>query len=395
MKTNQASIPRKLMTHIRERLHHMPAVAILGPRQVGKTTLAKYIVSDYPNAQFLDLENNQDRQILQEPELFLPYQREKLVIIDEIQFAPEIFRALRPEIDQDRKPGRFLLLGSASGKLLKQSSETLAGRISYQELTPFLINELEQTEPQHQLQKLWLRGGYPASFLASSEDAAYLWRMDFMKTLLQRDLPNFGVRISSSMLERFWQMLAHLQGGQLNASNLSRSMGMASPKTSESYLDVLVDAMMVRRLPPFFTNGSKRLVKSPKIYVRDSGILHDLLGIVQLKDLQGHPIVGASWEGFVIEQIACNLPIGAHLFYYRTQAGTELDLVIEKGLKRIAVEIKLSTSPQVKKGFWQAIKDIEATDAYVIAPVNQSYALKDGAIVISPLDFLNQVLPIL
>ena len=392
MKTNQPSIPRKLMTHIRERLQHMPAVAILGPRQVGKTTLAKYIVSDYPNAQFLDLENNQDRQILQEPELFFPYQREKLVVIDEIQFAPEIFRALRPEIDQDRKPGRFLLLGSASGKLLKQSSETLAGRISYQELTPFLINELEQTEPQHQLQKLWLRGGYPASFLASSEDAAYLWRMDFMKTLLQRDLPNFGVRISSSMLERFWQMLAHLQGGQLNASNLSRSMGMASPKTPESYLDVLVDAMMVRRLPPFFTNGSKRLVKSPKIYVRDSGILHALLGIVQLKDLQGHPIVGASWEGFVIEQIACNLPIGAQLFYYRTQAGTELDLVIEKGLKRIAVEIKLSTSPQVKKGFWQAIKDIEATDAYIIAPVNQSYALKDGAIVISPLDFLNQVL---
>ena len=194
------------------------------------------------------------------------------------------------------------------------------------------------------------------------------------------------------MLERFWQMLAHLLGGQLNASNLSRSMGMASPKTSESDLDVLVDAMMVRRLPPFFTNGSKRLVKSPKIYVRDSGILHALLGIVQLKDWQGHPIVGASWEGFVIEQIACNLPIGAQLFYYRTQAGTELDLVIEKGLKRIAVEIKLSTSPQVKKGFWQAIKDIEATDAYVIAPVNQSYALKDGAIVISPLDFLNQVL---
>jgi predicted AAA+ superfamily ATPase len=395
MKTNQASIPRKLMTHIRERLQHMPAVAILGPRQVGKTTLAKYIVSDYPNAQFLDLENNQDRQILQEPELFFPFQREKLVVIDEIQFAPEIFRALRPEIDQDRKPGRFLLLGSASGKLLKQSSETLAGRISYQELTPFLINELEQTEPQHQLQKLWLRGGYPASFLASSEDAAYLWRMDFIKTLLQRDLPNFGVRISSSMLERFWQMLAHLQGSQLNSSNLSRSMGMSSPKTSESYLDVLVDAMMVRRLPPFFTNGSKRLVKSPKIYVRDSGILHALLGIVQLKDLQGHPIVGASWEGFVIEQIACNLPIGAQLFYYRTQAGSELDLVIEKGLKRIAVEIKLSTSPQVKKGFWQAIKDIEATDAYVIAPVNQSYALKDGAIVISPLDFLNQVLPIL
>ena len=395
MKTNQASVPRKLMTHIRERLQHMPAVAILGPRQVGKTTLAKDIVSDYPNAQFLDLENNQDRQILQEPELFFPYQREKLVVIDEIQFAPEIFRALRPEIDQDRKPGRFLLLGSASGKLLKQSSETLAGRISYQELTPFLINELEQTEPQHQLQKLWLRGGYPASFLASSEDTSYLWRMDFMKTLLQRDLPNFGVRISSSMLDRFWQMLAHLQGSQLNASNLSRSMGMASPKTSESYLDVLVDAMMVRRLPPFFTNGSKRLVKAPKIYVRDSGILHALLGIVDLKDLQGHPIVGASWEGFVIEQIACNLPIGAQLFYYRTQAGNELDLVIEKGLKRIAVEIKLSTSPQVNKGFWQGIKDIEATEAYVIAPVNESYALKDGVTVISPLDFLNQVLPIL
>jgi predicted AAA+ superfamily ATPase len=395
MKTNQTSVPRNLMTHIRERLQHMPAVAILGPRQVGKTTLAKDIVSDYPNAQFLDLENNQDRQILQEPELFFPFQREKLVVIDEIQFAPEIFRALRPEIDQDRKPGRFLLLGSASGKLLQQSSETLAGRISYQELTPFLINELEHTEPQHQLQKLWLRGGYPTSFLASAEDTSYLWRMDFMKTLLQRDLPNFGVRISSSMLERFWQMLAHLQGSQLNASNLSRSMGMASPKTSESYLDVLVDAMMVRKLPPFFTNGSKRLVKSPKIYVRDSGILHALLGIIHLKDLQGHPIVGASWEGFVIEQIACNLPIGAQLFYYRTQAGSELDLVIEKGLKRIAIEIKLSTSPQVTKGFWQGIKDIEATEAYVIAPVNESYALKDDVTVISPLDFLNQVFPIL
>ena len=385
-------VPRKLIFNIQQRLQHMPAVAILGPRKIGKTTLVRRIVGDYPNAQFLDLENNQDRQVLHEPELFLPSQREKLVVIDEIQFAPEIFRALRPEIDQDRKPGRFLLLGSASGKLLQQSSETLAGRISYQELTPFLVNELEETDSQQQLQKLWLRGGYPASFLAASEESSYLWRMDFMKTLLQRDLPNFGVRISSSMLDRFWQMLAHLQGGIFNASNLSRSMGMSSPKTSENYLDVLIDAMMVRRLSPFFTNGTKRLVKSPKIYLRDSGILHAMLGIVHLKDLQGHPIVGASWEGFVVEQIANNLPIGAQIFYYRTQAGSELDLVIEKGLKRIVIEIKLSTSPQVKKGFWQAIKDISATEAYVIAPVTQVYKLKDEVKVISPLDFINQVL---
>jgi predicted AAA+ superfamily ATPase len=393
MKTNQSqSISRKLIINIQERLQHMPVVAILGPRQVGKTTLARRIVSDFPNAQFLDLENNQDRQVLQEPELFLPSQREKLVVIDEIQFAPEIFRALRPEIDQDRKPGRFLLLGSASGKLLQQSSETLAGRISYQELTPFLINELEETDSQQQLQKLWLRGGYPASFLAFSEESSYLWRMDFMKTLLQRDLPSFGVRVSSSMLDRYWQMLAHLQGSIFNASNLSRSMGMSSPKTSENYLDLLIDAMMVRRLSPFFTNGTKRLVKSPKIYIRDSGILHAMLGIVHLKDLQGHPIVGASWEGFVVEQIANNLPIGAQIFYYRTQAGSELDLVIEKGLKRIVIEIKLSTSPQVKKGFWQAIKDISATEAYVIAPVTQVYKLKDEVKVISPLDFINQVL---
>ena len=386
------SIPRKLIFNIQERLQHMPAVAILGPRQVGKTTLAKRIVNDYPNAYFLDLENNQDRQILQSPELFLPSQRDKLIVIDEVQFAPEIFRALRPEIDQARRPGRFLLLGSASGKLLQQSSESLAGRISYQELTPFLINELVQTDAQHQLQKLWLRGGYPGSFLANSEETAYLWRLDFTKTLLQKDLPNFGVKISSSMLERFWQMLAHLQGGILNASNLARSMGMASPKTAESYLDVLIDAMMVRRLPPFFTNGSKRLVKAPKIYLRDSGILHAMLGIIHLKDLQGHPIVGASWEGFVIEQIINNLPIGTQAFYYRTQAGSELDLVLEKGLKRFAIEIKLSTSPQVKRGFWQAIKDIQATDAFVIAPVNESYLLKEGATVISPLDFIHQVL---
>jgi len=345
------SVPRKLIFNIQQRLKHMPAVALIGPKKIGKTSLAKRIVSDFPNAQFLDLENNQDRQVLQEPELFFPSQREKLVVIDEIQFAPEIFRALRPEIDQDRKPGRFLLLGSASGKLLQQSSETLAGRISYQELTPFLINELEETDSQQQLQKLWLRGGYPASFLASSEESSYLWRMHFMKTLLQRDLPSFGVRVSSSMLDRFLQMLAHLQGSIFNASNLSRSMGMSSPKTSENYLDLLIDAMMVRRLAPFFTNGTKRLVKSPKIYIRDSGILHRMLGIVHLKDLQGHPIVGASWEGFVVEQIANNLPIGAQIFYYRTQAGSELDLVIEKGLKRIAIEIKLSTSPQVKKVF--------------------------------------------
>jgi len=392
LKPLQNCVQRKLLLNIQNRLQQMPAVAILGPRQVGKTTLAKLIVNDYPNAQFLDLERNQDRQILQQPDLYFPSHRDQLVVIDEVQFSPQIFSALRPEIDQYRKSGRFLLLGSASGALLQQSSETLAGRISFQELTPFLINEVTPINHQNSLQKLWLKGGYPGSFLENDDAIAHMWRMDFIKSLLQRDLPNYGVRISSTTLEKYWQMLAHLQGQIFNASDLSRSLGMSSPKTAESYLNTLIDAMMVRRLPPYFVNIGKRLVKAPKIYIRDSGILHTLLNIVNLKDLQGNPIVGASWEGFVIEQIANNLPLGAQLFYYRTQAGSEIDLVIEKGLKRIAVEIKLSSSPTVKRGFWQALDDISATSSYVIAPVNQTYQLREETFVMSPLDFINQVL---
>ena len=367
---------RLLEATLEHRLAQFPAVVLLGPRQVGKTTLASVVAARHPGAVVLDMERASDRAAVAEPELFFPSVSDRLVVLDEVQHLPQLFAALRPLIDAERRPGRFLLLGSASGALLRQSSESLAGRVSYVELTPLLAAELPPDLAT--VQSLWLRGGFPLSYLASDEQAALQWRQDFIRTFLQRDLPALGLRVPGETMRRFWTMLAHLQGQMFNASLLGQALGGASHTTTARYLDTLVDTLMVRRLQPYRVNVGKRLVRSPKVYVRDSGVLHALLGLASVHDLQGHPVAGASWEGFVIEQVAAALPAEAQLGFYRTAAGAELDLVIEHRGRKIGIEIKFSAAPKPAKGFWQSLKDLEITTAWVIAPVARRYPLAAG-----------------
>ena len=373
-------LKRHVQAIVEQRLAHYPAVVLLGPRQVGKTTLARAVAAQYPGALLLDMERESDRVALAQPELFFPAHRDRLMVVDEVQLAPHLFAALRPEIDADRRAGRFLLLGSASGELLRQSSESLAGRVAYVELTPFLLSELHPDLAT--LQTLWLRGGYPLAHLASDDRASFQWRQDFIRTFLQRDLPAMGLRVPAETLRRFWTMLAHLQSQFFNASQLGLALGGASHTTAARYLDALTDTMMVRRLEPHLANVGKRLVKSPKVYVRDSGLLHSLLGLATVQDLQGHPVAGASWEGFVVEQVAAVLPADAQLGFYRTSAGAEIDLVIEHRSRKIGVEIKFSSAPKPAKGFWQALQDLRIEQAYVVAPVPMRYPLAPGVQVI-------------
>lgn len=336
----------------------------------------------------MDLEKDADRAQLARADLFFPRHRERLVVLDEVQTIPELFTKLRPEIDADRRPGRFLLLGSASGALLRQSAESLAGRVAYLELTPFLLAEViagaDDAATAHAA-SLWLRGGFPRSFLAADDAESNAWRTDFIATFLARDLPQLGVTIPAETLRRFWRMCAHLHGQLFNASQLGAALGGIAHATVGRYLDLLVDALMLRRLPPFLANVGKRLVKSPKVYIRDSGILHTLLGLHSLDDLNGHPIAGLSWEGFVIEQILAAIPPLTTAGFYRTAAGAELDLVVEQAGQRIGFEIKLSTAPAVSRGFWNACEDLGLARAYVVAPVLESYPLAANVEVISPL----------
>ena len=367
-------------TTIDRRLAQFPAVVLLGPRQVGKSTLAHAVAAQHVGALVLDLERASDRAVLTEPELFFPSVRDRLVVLDEVQQMPEIFRALRPEIDAHRRPGRFLLLGSAAGELLRQSGESLAGRVSYVELTPLLAQELP-SDPAT-LQALWLRGGYPLSYLATDDETAFQWRQDFISTFLQRDLPALGLRVPAETLRRFWTMLAHLQGQMFNASALGQALGGASHTTTARYLDTLVDTLMVRRLAPHLVNVGKRLVKSPKVYVRDSGLLHALLGLADVRALQGHPVAGSSWEGFVIEQVAAALPAGAQMGFYRTTVGAEIDLVIEHAGRKFGIEIKFSAAPKPARGFWQSLQDLQLDAAWVVAPVARAYPLAQGVQVV-------------
>ncbi len=369
-------IQRHLQRLVQQRLREYPAVVLLGPRQVGKTTLAKAIATQYPQAMVLDLERESDRAAIERPELFFAAHRDRLLVLDEVQFAPQLFAALRPEIDADRRAGRFLMLGSASGELPRQSGESLAGRVSYLELTPLMAAEVQGDMAD--LQSLWLRGGFPLSYLATDDEASYTWRQDFIRTFLHRDLPDLGLRVPAETMRRFWQMLAHLQGQMFNASQLGLSLGGVSHTTATRYLDTLVDTMMVRRLPPHLPKVGKRLVKSPKVYLRDSGLLHALLGLATVRDLQGHAVAGASWEGFVVEQVAAQLPPDAQLSFYRTAAGAELDLVIEHRSRKVALEIKFSSAPKPAKGFWQALKDLQISRAFVVAPVPRRYPLAEG-----------------
>jgi uncharacterized protein len=372
-------IKRIAQTLVEHRLSTNPGVALLGPRQVGKTTLAQAVAVQRPGTLLLDMERESDRAALAQPELFFPAHRNRLIVIDEVQQVPQLFVALRPEIDAHRRNGRFLLLGSASGELLRQSGESLAGRLAYVELRPFLVAEVAPELTV--IQSLWLRGGFPLSHLAPDDQTAYDWREDFIRTFLQRDLPGMGVRVPAETLRRFWTMLAHLQGRLFNASQLGLALGGASHTTATRYLDALIDTLMLRRLEPHLVNVGKRLVKSPKVYVRDSGLLHALLGLATVRDLQGHPVAGMSWEGFVIEQVAAHAS-GAQIGFYRTAAGAELDLVIEQRSRKIGIEIKFSSAPTVTKGFWHAVQDLQLDRAYVIAPVPRRFPLSQGVQVV-------------
>lgn len=384
----QTYIPRNIQAQINEYLIDFPVVAILGPRQCGKSTLAHTIVQKNKNSVYLDLERPSDLRKLQDAELFFNMHKNNLICLDEIQRTPEIFPVMRSIVDEHKKKGHFLILGSASRDLIKQSSESLAGRIAYMELTPFVSTELFSSNKQASagLMKLWLRGGFPESFLARNNTVSTQWRENFIRTFLERDIPQLGFQIPAEAMQRLWRMLAHNHGQVLNSSRLGQSLGI-SHTTVRSYIDLLSKTFMVRILTPFIPNIKKRLVKSPKVYLRDSGILHTLLEIETMDHFLGHPIYGFSWEGFVIENILSCLSDWRAAFY-RTSSGNEIDLIIEKGKQRIAVECKASSAPTVSKGLDLALRELQIESAWIIAPIDEAYPISRNVMVSPLMQFL-------
>ncbi len=371
-------IERRLASELHQRLQEVPAVALLGPRQAGKTTLALAEV-EAQQALYLDLESERDRAKLSEPELYLADHLGRLVILDEVHRAPGLFPVLRGLIDHARRSGHrngmYLLLGSASLDLLKQSGETLAGRISYLELSPFSVLEIHRQPVEMPIDRLWLRGGFPESFLAANDAQSLRWREDFIRTYLERDIPQFGPRIAAETLRRFWTMLAHHQSGLLNVAQLARNLGVDG-KTAAAYIDLLSDLLLVRRLPAWHANQGKRLVKSPKVYVRDTGLLHALLAIGDKDTLLGHPVVGSSWEGFVIENLLASAPRGVQGYFYRTSGGAEIDLLLALPDGRLwAVEVKRSLSPRPERGFHAACADLKPERRFVVYPGRETYPI--------------------
>ena len=376
-------------------LGQFPAVALLGPRQTGKTTLAFSQKEVHPNALYLDLELPSAQRQLNDPEAFFMAHANQLVILDEVQRMPEIFSILRGVIDQRRRGGeaygQFLLLGSASGVLLQQSSESLAGRVAQIELAPFQVNEVygEQSTATD-MNSLWVRGGFPLAWLANDDEASLTWRDVFITTYLEKDIPALGPKLPSTTLRRLWTMLAHNQGELLDQSRLAAALAI-SGQTVGRYIDLLCDLMLVRRLPAWSGNMGKRLVRAPKVYVRDSGLVHALLGLQTLDALLGHPVAGSSWEGFVIEQLINAAP-GAQASFYRTSNGAEVDLVLEfRSGATWVIEVKRSSAPTVSKGFYTAATDLGAVRQLLIAPVAQPYPMKDGIEVMNPLMATQQI----
>ena len=373
-------IGRRAKQQVRAALDRQAAVALIGPRQVGKTTLA-YELAGERDALYLDLEDSNDREKLSEPALFLEQYEDKLVVLDEIHRTPEIFQSLRGVIDRGRRKGkrtgRFLILGSASIDLLRQSGESLAGRIEYVDLHPLDVTEVGAAD--NAMNSLWIRGGFPDSYLAKSDRNSFRLRKNFIRTYLERDVAQFGPRIPAETLERLWKMLSHGQGSLLNTANLAAALSLSAP-TINKYIDLLVDLLLVRRLRPFHANVKKRLVKSPKVYVRDSGLVHALLDIEDYNQLSGHPVVGASWEGFVIENLLSVIKDGPLASFYRTSAGAEVDLVLEfPGVSEIwVIEIKRALSAKPKKGFYHACEDIQPNKCFVVYAGDDRYPVSEG-----------------
>ncbi|VAW74079.1 hypothetical protein MNBD_GAMMA15-1752 [hydrothermal vent metagenome] len=388
-------IPRLLTNELIEALQNMPAVALLGSRQVGKTTLALEISKTNINKpiSYLDLELDSDLAKLDDAEGYLRTFENKLLIIDEVQLKPDLFKILRGLIDRRKRAGessaQFLLLGSASRDLLQQTSESLAGRIRYLELKPFSVPEIAAQEPlEFSPEKLWFRGGYPQSYLAANDNESWKWRSDFISSYIERDIPQLGINISASKMSRFWKMLSHYQGQQVNMSSLGKSLEV-SHTTIRNYLDVLTDLYMVRQLPPWAGNTKKRLVKSPKVYIRDTGILHHLLSISEYDDLLGNPVSGHSWEGFVVENILGNLSDKWRASYYRTSEQTEVDLILEKSQQEIwGIEIKRSSAPKTRPGFHRACKEIKATKKFVVYSGKERFPISENTEAIGMIELL-------
>jgi len=387
-------IERRIKQQVINALDRQAAVALIGPRQVGKTTLA-HEIGKKRGALYLDLEDKDDREKLSNAKLFLSHYEDRLVVLDEIHRVPEIFQILRGIIDEGRRKGkgigRFLILGSASIDLLRQSGESLAGRIEYVDMQPLDVTEI--TAKEGSLNKLWIQGGFPDSFLARNEVDSLKLRKSFIRTYLERDVPQFGPRIPAETLERLWTMLAHNQGTMLNASRLASGLSLSAP-TVTKYIDLLVDLLLVRRLQPFQANVSKRLVKSPKVYVRDSGLLHALLGINDFNSLSGHPVVGASWEGFIIESLLTVVPDRTLASFYRTSAGAEVDLVLEfPGMSETwIIEIKRGLSAKLQKGFYLACEDVQPHKSFVVYAGKDRYPLSNSLEAIGVLEMAHMLL---
>ena len=387
-------ILRRSELEIKEALTYSSSVALLGPRQVGKTTIALNIAENSPSI-YLDLENRIDLDKVNDIVTFHQENADKLIILDEVQRLPEIFAPLRGIIDKERRKGhnngQFLFLGSASIDLLRQSSESLAGRIAYIELFPIDVLEFAGNSIEH-VNTLWLRGGFPRSLLAPTDSKSFEWRLDFIRTYLERDIPQLGPRIPAETLGRFWTMLAHNQGSVLNAAHLGRNLEV-SGATVGNYIDLMVDLLLVRRLRPWTFNISKRLVRSPKIYLRDSGITHALLNIDSFNNLLGHPVIGGSWEGFVIENIMTVAPPRTQPFYYGTPGGAEIDLLLEfSSTEKWAIEIKRKSSPALSKGFHTACEDVKANRKYVVYSGKDTFSIGEGVWAISLFDLMQEIL---
>jgi len=384
-------LPRTLTAEIQELTKYFPIIGVVGPRQCGKTSLVKQIAPKLDEAfVYLDLERSSDLDKLQDAELFLTHQKDKCVILDEIQRLPELFPLIRSLVDDDRNRLRYILLGSASPKLLRQSSESLAGRIAYVELSPFNYLEISAYKS---LNEHHFFGGFPKAILASSHKAARLWMNNFIRSYIERDLPALGFPASTNTLRKLLEMIAWSTGNLLNYVNLSKSLGVSN-HTLKSYIDLLEDAFIIRRLQAYSYSQKKRLVKSPKIYIRDTGILHRLLRLNNFDQLMGHPILGNSWETYVLEQIDSLKSDDIDLYFYRTSAGAEIDLVLVKALKAIAtVEIKYSTKVSAERGMISSIADLETENNFIITPISDDYPIRENIQVCNIEVFLRKYLP--